>query len=326
MTTHRTKNFVSIGAAFWTGVLLGALALTVAPAWNSVAADEDHHPAHEEADEHEKVVRLDDKAMQEFGIEVATAGPATLTRFLELPGEIQVDTNRLVHLSPRFAGIVTRVQGRIGEQVEAGQTLAVIESDQSLAPYLMKTLITGTIIDKHLTLGESVDRQQLAFVIADLREVWADITVYQKDLPRVSVGQKAVISGGHGLPSVEGKITYISPVVDENTRTALARVVLPNPSGIWRPGTFITARIQVGSFPVAVAVPRTALQSIDGVEVVFVASPDGFAPVPVTVGRKEDRLVEIVSGLMPGQQYISQGGFTLKAELAKDSFGAGHAH
>ncbi len=325
MTYLRMKNPVSSTAALMTCALLGLLALMTAPAQNA-AAGLDEHPAHEEADEHDDSVRLDDAAMREFGIEVATAGPADLAQFLELPGEIQVDTNRLVHLSPRFSGIVTQVQGRIGEQVEAGQTLAIIESDQSLAPYLMKTLITGTIIDKHLTLGESVDRRQSAFVIADLSKVWADITVYQKDLPLVAVGQKAVISGGHGLPSVEGKITYISPVMDETTRTALARVVLPNPSGIWRPGTFITARIQVGVFPVAVAVPRTALQSIDGEEVVFVATPDGFSPTPVTLGRKADRLVEITAGLTPGQEYISRGGFTLKAELAKESFGSDHAH
>ena len=61
-------------------------------------------------------------------------------------------------------------------------------------------------------------------------------------------------------------------------------------------------------------------------DVVFVQSEDGFVPRPVTLGKADRQRVEILSGLMPGERFVSKGGFTLKAELGKDSLGDGHGH
>ena len=275
--------------------------------------------------EHDEVVQLGPTEREEFGIVVAAAGPGTIEQYLNLPGEIQPNDNRLAHIVPRFAGIATEVRAGIGDRVEVGQVLAVIESDESLAPYEMKTLLAGTVIDKHLTLGEAVSREHATFVIADLSSVWVDITVYQRDLTHVAVGQQALISGGHGLPEVTAEISYITPIVNEKTRTAVARVVIPNPAGIWRPGMFIMARILLNSSEVPVAVPLTALQVLHGQEVVFVETAEGFRPRPVTQGRAGVDSVEIVAGLVPGEMYVTQGGFTLKAELGKESFDV-HGH
>ena len=307
-----------LSALIWVLGLI-SIALLCGPA----TAGEDEH-GHEE--EEGGAVQLNDEELQEFGVEISVAGPANLVQTLQLPGEIQVNANRLAHISPRFPGIVTKVAADIGDKVRTGQTLAVVESDQSLSDYEIRTMISGTVIDKHLTLGEAITRETTAFVVADLSTVWADITVFQKDLPRIEVGQQAVIQGGHGLPDATGTISYLSPVMDEATRTALARVVLPNPDGDWRPGSFINADIVVGSFPVEVAVPRTALQGMEGRDIVFLKTHDGFEPSVVTIGRKGRDMVEITSGLKPGQQYVSRGGFTIKAEIGKDSFGEGHSH
>lgn len=287
---------------------------------------DDEHAGHDHGEEHEDVVRLGAAELQEFGIVVSEAGPAILEQVLDLPGEIQANDNALAHIVPRFSGIVTEVRTQVGDRVSAGEVLAVIESDESLSPYEMKTLIAGTVIDKHITLGEAVSREHAAFVVADLSSVWVDITVYQRDLLQVTTGQRVSISGGHDLPLATGKISYVAPIVDETTRTALARVVLPNGDGVWRPGSFITAQIMVDRLEVAVAVPRTALQMFEGRDVVFVQAEEGFVPRPVTVGRTDQAHLEIVSGLAPGEHYVSQGGFTLKAELGKESFGGDHDH
>ena len=275
--------------------------------------------------EHDEVVQLGPTEREEFGIVVAAAGPGTIEQYLNLPGEIHPNDNRLAHIVPRFAGIATEVRAGIGDRVEVGQVLAVIESDESLAPYEMKTLLAGTVIDKHLTLGEAVSREHTTFVIADLSSVRVDITVYQRDLTCVAVGQQALISSGPGLPEVTAEISYITPIVNEITRTAVARVVIPNPAGIWRPGMFIMARILLNSSEVPVAVPLTALQVLHGQEVVFVETAEGFRPRPVTQGRAGVDSVEIVAGLVPGEMYVTQGGFTLKAELGKESFDV-HGH
>jgi cobalt-zinc-cadmium efflux system membrane fusion protein len=315
-------------------------AVLATPPHSSVAQDATPHEtreheaekagAHEEHaghDEHEEAtVGLTPTELAEFGIEVEPAAPGTIVLHVSLPGEVQPNADRLAHIVPRYAGIVTEVRVGIGDDVRRGDVLAIVESDESLAPFEIRTLISGTVIQKHITLGEAVSRDQDVFVIADLDSVWVDLTVYQRDLARVAVGQTVRISAGHELPVATGVVSYVTPLVDEETRTATARVVLPNPDGAWRPGMFVTGEITIERHGARVAVPRTAVFTIDDDTVVFVESADGFRPRPVTLRLADETHLEIVAGLGPGERYVSRGGLTLKAELQKASFGHGHAH
>jgi cobalt-zinc-cadmium efflux system membrane fusion protein len=284
----------------------------------------DDHDQH--GDEKERTVKLTAEELDEFGIEVDVAGAGVIELFLSLPAEIRPNADRLAHIVPRFSGIVTEVHAQLGDRVERGQALATIESDESLAPFQVKTLISGTVISKHITLGEAVSRERDTFVIADLRTVWVDITLYQRDLDRVRTGQVATIFVGHGRSRVDGTISYITPVVDEATRTATARVVLSNESGRWRPGMFVTAEILIDRVDADIAIPKTALQTLDEHTVVFVETDVAFEARAVTLGRAGGQLVEVLSGLAPGERYVRRGGFTLKAELGKAALGDGHAH
>ena len=293
---------------------------------NEKAHAEEAEGHKDESKEHSEVVTLSEKELKEFGIELATVGPGRLQRHIDLTGEIVVDPNRLAHIIPRFPGIVKQVNKRIGDEVEKDDVLAVIESNESLTPYEVRSLIKGTVIDMHLTRGEMIADQGHAFTVADLSEVWANLNLYQKDLPFVRVGQRAIVSAGPGLATGEGRISYISPIVNEQTRTATARVILKNPDGAWKPGLFVTAQVIVGNDEVPVYVPKTALQTFENKIVVFVREEEGFVPAAVQVGRSNSKGVEIVAGLEPGQVYAAKGGFTLKAELQKEAFGEGHGH
>jgi len=272
-----------------------------------------------------EAVRLSPDVLEEFGIEITTAGPGIIERTATLPAEVRPNQNTLAHIAPRFPGIVREVRADIGDVVKPGRVLAIIESE-SLAPYSLKTLIGGVVIAKHITRGEPVSPDTEAFVVADLTEVWIDISVYQKDLPLIRMGQPVVVSAGHDLHESEGEISYIAPVVDEETRTATARVVLPNPDGLWRPGLFVTVRVQVDRSEVPVAVPRTALQRIGGESIVFVEQEDGFVPRRIEIGRQGEGVVEVASGLAPDERYVSAGGFALKAELLRGDLSGGHGH
>ncbi len=280
---------------------------------------------HEEK-EHNETIRLTQEEQAEFDIELAVAGPGELERHVDLTGEIGIDPDNLAHIFPRFPGIVKKVNKRIGDQVKEGDVLAVIESNESLSPYNMTSLIKGTVLNMHLTLGEVVSDADHKITIADLSHVWANLNIYQKDLFSIKTGQKAIISAGPGSKTAVGKISYISPVVDERIRTATARVVLPNKSGFWKPGLFVSARVIIGKDRVDILAPKTALQTYENQTVVFVKDKEGFRPQPVRIGRSNARAVEITDGLQPGQEYVSKGGFTVKAELQKESFGEGHGH
>jgi len=271
-------------------------------------------------------VTLSAAEIEEFGIEVSVAGAGNIERFLSLPGEVRPNADRVAHIVPRYSGIVTEVRAHIGDRVREGDVLAIIESDESLAPFEVKTLLSGTVISKHIALGEAVSRDRDTFVIADLSSVWIDLTIYQRDLDRVAEGQRALIYVGHSLAERDGRISYITPVVDERTRTATARIVLPNPEGRWRPGMFVTGRVLIESIDVPVAVPRTALHTLNEETVIFVQEDEGFVATDVVTGRASDTHVEVLSGIEAGTPYVSHGGFTLKAELGKASFGDGHAH
>jgi cobalt-zinc-cadmium efflux system membrane fusion protein len=101
-------------------------------------------------------------------------------------------------------------------------------------------------------------------------------------------------------------------------------VVLPNPDGHWRPGLFVTATIAVSNTPVSVLIPKTAVQIVDGQSSVFVHTPEGFVPRPVTLGRTNATHVEVTAGLQAEERYAATETFVLKAEIGKGT--ASHDH
>jgi cobalt-zinc-cadmium efflux system membrane fusion protein len=284
------------------------------------------HAFHGSGESKEGRVRLSDAELAEFGVTLSVAGPGPLERSVELPGVVRPNEDRVAHIVPRFPGIVLDVRANIGESVSAGQVLAVVESSESLTAYDLTTLIDGTIIAKHITRGESVTRETQTFVVTDLSSVWIEIDVYQRDLDKVRAGQPVLVSRGHQAAEQAGRIGYVSPVLDEDTRTAHARVVLSNLEGQWRPGMFVVARVIVAVDSVDVRVPTSAVQRVDGIDTVFVQTPEGFEPRPVGIGRRNGRHVEIESGLTAGEHYASDGAYILKAERERDELDSGHHH
>ena len=212
---------------------------------------------------------------------------------------------------------------------EQDVTALAHQSEVQYTRYEMLAPIGGTIIERHLVYGEMIkeDAEEPAFIIADLTSVWVNLSIYTKDIGRVSSGAAVTIQFGEGLGSVQNRIDYISPIVDEHTRTATARVVLANPEGRFRPGLFVTAHVSVANLNVPIAVPNTAIQMIEDKPSIFIQHEDNFRPVTVSLGQKDDTHTEIRSGLKPGDSYVASGGFLLKSEMLKSELEhAGHAH
>ncbi len=210
---------------------------------------------------------------------------------------------------------------------EAYLTALSDQLDVSFTRFQIRAPFEGVIVAKHITLGETVGEASEVFSVADLSQVWAILTVYPKDLRWMSEGMRVVIrdrEGGAG--QAEGQISYVSPVIDEATRTASIRVVIENQGGVWRPGMFVRGRISVEGKRVAVAIARTAVQNLDGGTVVFVYDGTEFELREVRTGRSTEDLVEIISGIKAGETIASQGAFTLKTQIEKGEFGSGHSH
>ena len=272
-----------------------------------------------EKEEQSDSVVLSDAKVAAAGIELAKASTGVLRDSLLLNGMVQPNQESLLQVTPRFPGIVREVRKRIGDHVEKGDVLAVVESNQSLTLYELKAVLGGTVIDRQTTLGEYVSEQKPAFVIADLATVWIDFSVYRRDLTRVRIGDQVFIDPADGGPAIEAKVSYLSPVGSSDTQSALARAIVPNSAQRLRPGLFITGRLTLSAKQVGVAVKSSALQTIENRTVVFVRNGEKFEARDVEIGERDSELVEITFGVLEGDVYAARNSFIVKAELAKGS-------
>ncbi|MFJ2483974.1 efflux RND transporter periplasmic adaptor subunit [Pseudomonas sp. NPDC087598] len=190
--------------------------------------------------------------------------------------------------------------------------------------YELRAPFDGVVVEKHLTPGEVVDESTAAFTLSDLSRVWVTFGVSPKDLNKVQVGKTVTVSAAELNAEVVGSVAYVGSLLGEQTRTATVRVTLENPQGSWRPGLFVTALVATDSRQAKVAVPETAIQTVEDKPTVFVRTDDGFETRAVELGSRADGFVEITQGLDAGAQVASAGSFVLKSELGKAS--AEHSH
>ena len=316
------KGFIRTAIVFVLAVIVvvGASFYWRAPSPGTVPAPDSHGPAkHEEGG-----VELSDSKVAAAGIELLKASAGTLHDNIFLNGIIQPNQEMLAQVTPRFPGVVREVRKRIGERVEKGEVLAKVESNQSLTVYQINAPLAGTIIDRQVALGEHIGEQKPAFTVADLSSVWIDFSVYRRDLSRVRVGDTVLIDAEDGGPTIEAKLSYISPVGNSDTQSALARAVVDNKDLRLRPGLFVSGRVLLAAKPVGIAVKSSALQTVENKTVVFIRAGEKFEAREVELGDRDPEHVEILFGLIEGDIYAAKNSFVIKAELAKGS--ASHEH
>lgn len=279
---------------------------------------------HDDADSEESgIARIAPQAAAAAGIQVSEAGPATLIESLPLHGVVAPDAQRVRNVSARYAGVVKSVRKALGDTVTAGETLATVESNESLQTYSLQAPITGVITDRNINVGETVTDQSL-FRITDLSRVWVELSVFPQDLVRIRAGQQVRVRSIDGSLTGTGRVTWISPVGTTATQSLTARVTLDNPERRWTPGLYVAGDVVTGESRAEVAVHTAALQRMYGKAVVFVAVPEGFAAREVTTGKRDAQSVEIVNGLRAQERYVSANSFIVKADLEKA--GASHDH
>jgi cobalt-zinc-cadmium efflux system membrane fusion protein len=210
----------------------------------------------------------------------------------------------------------------------ARQKLAALGANASasgnLTRYEIRSPIDGTVTDKRIAIGASLKDDTTIFIVADLSTVWADIVVPAKDLNAVSTGQQATVEAIAFAHEATGTLSYVGAVVGTQTRTASARIVLPNPKGVWRPGLPVMVKLVSASVDVAIAVPVTAIQTMNDAPTVFGRHDDSFEARPLMLGRSDGMFTEVLEGLRAGEQIAIRNSFLIKADLGKS--GASHAH
>ncbi|MBI3436558.1 MAG: efflux RND transporter periplasmic adaptor subunit [Proteobacteria bacterium] len=194
------------------------------------------------------------------------------------------------------------------------------EPEASLRRQEVRSPLAGRVVERKIDLGTAVGRDNLEtelFMIVDLDRVWVELAISPGDLPAIKEGQTATITARGIADKVGGKIVFISPLLDKETRSARVVAEIANSDGVWRPGSFVTAALAIGEQSVRLVVPKSAIQTIGGEQVVFVRTREGFEKRLVVVGRSDEHVAEIMTGLQAGEIVAVTNVFLLKAELTK---------
>lgn len=197
------------------------------------------------------------------------------------------------------------------------------ENPHTLRFYAIKSPLRGKVLQRNLTLGELNNSAKKVFIIANFDKMWVEMHIPQSEVRHLAAGLPVdIFAVNDKKASVQ--LCQFNPTINEETRMAVAVALMENAAQMWTPGEYVTAQIQVESTQAPVVIPREAVQNIDGEMVVFVGSEAEFSPQVVTLGRMDQRNVEILSGLNPGDTYAACNTFCIKADYKKEE--AEHCH
>lgn len=186
----------------------------------------------------------------------------------------------------------------------------------NLREYHLRSPLSGTVIQRHLSQGEVVEEMHEGYVVADLSTLWVELSIFPRDSSKFRAGQILTIVGEDGQKT-EAALARLNPLADSNTGRVQGIAVLNNRSGKWRPGSYVCVEAKGEVIHASIAVPLEAVVHFEGEEVVFIESSEGFLPRPVQLGKSDRKVVEIVSGLGEGEPYVSKQAILVKFELTK---------
>ncbi len=257
-----------------------------------------------------------------FGLETEIAGPGVIEETIPAYGRIVPDNERVRTVSARFDGVIDSVSVSVGEAVRQGQTLAAVESNESLRSYKIVAPIDGIVTERVANPGEQTNGRRL-FTIMDTSSVWAELAVFPLDRGRVLPGVPVIIQGTGVDTKHQGVVSLLNTVAESN-QSVLARVVLDNSDDTFVPGMYVTGDIRIAEHSVPLAVKRDGLQSFRDFTVVYAQIGDEYEVRMLELGRQDGEWIEVLGGLEPGTRYVTTNSYLIKADVEKS--GASHDH
>lgn len=213
--------------------------------------------------------------------------------------------------------LVTSARRRLAYwDIPADEIAAVERSGQVRRTLTLRSPVDGFVVDKPLLSGQRIMAGETVYRIADLRMVWVDGEIFEQYAPLARVGAQVTLEFA-ALPGTRrtGRVTYVYPTLNQQTRTVRVRVALPNPGATLKPGMYATLRLTNPSAAPVLSVPRSAVLATGTRVLVFVKKPDGtLAPQDVTLGQATDERIEILTGLASTDTVVSSATFLVDAE------------
>jgi len=215
------------------------------------------------------------------------------------------------------------VRKTLGEPVRAGEVLARVESNDSLQVYAVTAPIDGVVTARMTNPGEQAGAAPL-FTVSDLSQLWAELAVFPHDLARIRVGQDVRLTSVDGERTTRGTITRIAPAAGAASQALTVWASFDAGDGGWTPGLYVNAEVMVGGAQVPLAVRPSGLQAFRDFTVVFARVGETYEVRMLELGRRDGEYVEVLGGLEPGTEYVSENSYLIKADIEKS--GASHDH
>lgn len=258
------------------------------------------------------------------GVKVEPAGPASIDQIVALTGRVELQPEGRAEVRAWYPGRIVTMTRSIGDRVEKGQTLATVTSSESLQTYVIPAPISGVIMERNATPGDVAGSSPL-YIIADPRKLHAEFFIYPRDAERLRAGQAVTVTSVGGTSTLRSRIEVVLPTSDLLTQTVIAHVELPNPDGVtWRPGQAVEGSVVVAADDVPLAVRTRALQRFRDFTVVYARVDDTYEVRMLELGRQSPEWTEVLGGIAPGEVYVSDNAFLIRADVEKT--GASHDH
>jgi cobalt-zinc-cadmium efflux system membrane fusion protein len=256
------------------------------------------------------------------GVKVEAVGPATVAETLDLQGRVDILPEAKAEVRATYPGRIIALSKSVGDTVRRGEVVARIESSYSLQTYAVIAPISGVILERNGSPG-GVAGEAPILVIADPTRLHGEFFIYPRDAERVRVGQPVEVRSLSGEARQMTSVEALVPTADPMNPVLIAHTHL-SPSPAWRPGMGVSGSVVVGGSQVPLAVRTKALQRFRDFTVVYARVGDTYEVRMLELGRRTPEWTEVLGGLSPGEVYVTDNAFLIRADVEKS--GASHDH
>lgn len=333
MTAFTCRNVLAAAVLLAVFALSGCGKDAPSAAVSDAEADHDHGPGEapasdEHGDNHDdegpQSTNIPAAMAEQAGIRVASVAAGTIADEHDVQGLLTPVDGRVAQVMARFPGPIRTLRANVGDNVKAGQVLASIDSNLSLSTYTVSAPISGVVLTRQAQVGGVAGEGTPLFEIGDLSTLWVDLHIFGNDTQHITAGVPVTVSRMTDGVSQATTLERVLPGTATASQSTVARASLRNDDGLWRPGAAVKARIVVATTAAAQVVPLTAVQTLDGQDVVFVRTGDTYTARPVTLGARDAQKAEVLEGLSVGEDVVVEQSYVIKADIGKA--GAAHEH
>lgn len=282
---------------------------------------------------------LTEQAVQNLGIETVVAEETTFETTVFAIGRLEEIPSKRSVLSSRIPGRILSIDVFEGDRVEEGQVVAQIESRQPGSPPPTIKLVaprSGLVVESHARVGQPVEPENELLDITDRSTMWAVARIPEQEAAKLSIGSKAKLS----IPAipkfkVTAELVRYGLEADREHGTISGIFEIPNSDGRLQPGMRVEFSLITHRREEVLSIPRSAIQGSSTERVIFVKDfelENAFIKSPVALGEWNENFVEVISGVFPGDEVVTQGSYPLSFAgggggiSLKEALDAAHGH